>query len=140
MGIGDGFVPELVDLRAVDRIERVSTEDANAEAARIRRDHGYCVGRSAGANMVAARRLLDRGVEVATVWPDCSDRYVSLGLDPPSPRDTRCPLQPLCTERSHGMLRANDDRFAGHPSASRRGIPPPRARTSQRARSPEDIA
>ena len=104
MGIGDGFVPDLVDMGALDAVERVPTDEAHAEADRIRRVHGYCVGRSAGANMVVAKRLRDRGLRVVTVWPDCSDRYVSLGLEPPSSGDVSCPLRSACAERTRKML------------------------------------
>jgi cysteine synthase A len=115
MGIGDGFVPGLVDMRTVDRVVRVSTGDAHAEAEWIRREHGYCVGRSAGANLIAARRLSAGGARVATVWPDCSDRYVSVGLAPPSSSDVRCSFRALCSERSRGMLHGNHDRCASSP-------------------------
>ena len=103
-GIGDGFIPALVDMEAIDEVVSVSTEEAADEAHRIRRLHGYCVGLSSGANMVAARRLAERGEVVATVWPDCADRYVSLGLHPPSHDDVRCPLQSACSERAQAML------------------------------------
>ncbi len=106
LGIGDGFIPELVDLEIVDEVVRVSTADAHAEAERIRREHGYCVGRSAGANSVAACRLRARGGTVATVWPDCADRYVSLGLEAPSSDQVTCPLRCACEARARAMLGA----------------------------------
>ncbi len=140
MGIGDGFVPALVDLAGVDRVIRVSTAEAHAAAERLRGDHGFCVGRSAGANTVAATRLLDGGVRVATVWPDCSDRYISVGLEPPDSADVQCPLRALCAARSRGMLVANDDTLVGFPAASSRGAPAPRALAARRARSPEELA
>jgi cysteine synthase A len=103
-GIGDGFIPDLVDMEIVDEVVRVSTADAHAAAERIRREHGYCVGHSAGANMVAALRLRERGGTVATVWPDCADRYVSLGLASPSSDEVRCPLRSACEVRAREML------------------------------------
>jgi cysteine synthase A len=104
MGIGDGFIPELVDMEIVDEVVRVSTTDAHAAAKHIRREHGYCVGLSAGANMVAALRLRDRGGTVATVWPDCADRYVSVGLESPSSDAVSCPLLSACEVRARAML------------------------------------
>ncbi|MHC4547634.1 MAG: PLP-dependent cysteine synthase family protein [Planctomycetota bacterium] len=104
MGIGDGFVPDLVDLDAVDEVICVSTAEAHAVSERIRTEHGYCVGRSAGANTVAAHRVRERGFTVVTVWPDCADRYVSVGLKAPSSRDVSCPLQAACAARSREML------------------------------------
>jgi cysteine synthase len=113
-GIGDGFVPALVDLATIDQVVRVHTDEARHEAERLRRLYGYCVGVSAGANTVAARRLIERSARVATVWPDCSDRYASMGLPPPDPGGVGCPLGPLCATRSRGMLRGKD-----HPGATR---------------------
>lgn len=104
LGIGDGFIPALVDMARVDDVARVSTADAHAEALRLHAGHGYCVGRSSGANMVAARRLAGRGSIVATVWPDCADRYGSLGLARPRAEGTGCLSRPACAERARAML------------------------------------
>jgi cysteine synthase A len=100
MGIGDGFVPALVDRAAIDRVERVSTAEAIAAANRLLVQHGYCVGVSSGANLVAALRLRGEGGQVATLWPDCSDRYVSMGLSGPGSLEARCPHSELCKARS----------------------------------------
>jgi cysteine synthase A len=105
MGIGDGFIPDLVDLKSIDLVIRVHTEEARAEAQRLRAQHGCCVGVSSGANMVAAARLLRRAGLVATLWPDSSDRYGSSGLEPPASDGSGCALGPLCAARSRGMLR-----------------------------------
>lgn len=104
MGIGDGFVPDLVDRRAIDEVVCVSTAEAHTAASRLRVQHGYCVGMSAGANMVAALRLARRGGSVATVWADCSDRYVSMGLGSAGTAEVRCPLKAFCEARSRAML------------------------------------
>jgi cysteine synthase A len=104
MGIGDGFVPPLVDMTEVDQVIRVGTDEAHAAAERIRRDHGYCVGRSSGANLVAALRLKAQGATVATVFPDCANRYVSLGLEPPGTPGVRCAMGSLCAARTRTML------------------------------------
>jgi cysteine synthase A len=98
-GIGDGFIPDLVDMKQVDEVEAVSTDEAHGEARRIHTEHGYCVGMSSGANLVAARRLLERGLSVVTVWADCSDRYGSMGLHAPESEESRCPLHQRCGAR-----------------------------------------
>jgi cysteine synthase A len=105
-GIGDGFIPDLVDMAFVDGVEAVSTADAKAASQRIHDEHGYCVGMSAGANMVAALRLRDLGLKVATLWPDCSDRYVSMGLVPPSAEGQSCPLSARCAARWQDVIDA----------------------------------
>jgi len=107
-GIGDGFIPDLMDMNAVDEVARVTTAEARAGAKEIFRRHGHCVGLSAGANMTAARRLRERGMAVVTVWPDCADRYLSVGLEGPSARGVKCPLRATCSERMHALLRDNE--------------------------------
>ena len=103
-GIGDGFIPPIVDLRRVDEVLAIPTAAALRVANGIRREHGYCVGTSSGANTAAARILRDRGLTVATLWPDCSDRYGSMGLQPPTSAEVRCPLQESCAARSAELL------------------------------------
>ena len=104
MGIGDGFIPAIVDLREVDEVSCASTEEAHAAADEIRARYGFCVGRSAGANTVVARRLRDAGALVATLWPDCSDRYSSVGLASPASSDVTCPLKSACEARGRELL------------------------------------
>ena len=103
-GIGDGFIPELLDVNCVDEVLTVSTDDARREADRIRTNFGHCVGVSAGAYFSASRKLRDRVAVVATLWPDCSNRYVSLGLAPPSATDVSCPMQEKCIGKSLHLL------------------------------------
>jgi cysteine synthase A len=104
MGIGDGFIPALIDSAHVSGVEQVSTEEATAEAARIRREWGHSVGVSAGANLIAAARLRDRGMITATVFSDCSDRYGSVGLESTHSAEVTCPQRGACRARSTSML------------------------------------
>jgi cysteine synthase A len=104
-GIGDGFIPELVDMDFVDEVIAVAEADARAAARRIHDEFGYCVGMSAGANHVAASRLRQRGSSVTTVWPDCSDRYVSMGLASPEHGDGSCPMVSRCADRWNAVIR-----------------------------------
>ena len=104
MGIGDGFIPALVSMDKVDRVIRIKTADALAQADRIREQYGYCVGISAGANTLAAFQLRDEGAVVATLWPDCADRYVSVGLQAPASDDVQCPFKQACAARTQAML------------------------------------
>jgi len=111
MGIGDGFIPGLIDMAQIDDIVRVSTAEAHVECARLRAHHGWCVGLSAGANLLAARRLHARGLPVVTMWPDSADRYASVGLDPPTSATTCCPLAAACHQRMTALL----DSWQGEP-------------------------
>ena len=51
-----------------------------------------------------AARLRDRGLKVATVWPDCSDRYVSMSLEPPGVASATCPLKSRCASRWESVI------------------------------------
>ena len=80
-GIGDGFIPAVLDVSLIDDIVEVSDEDAIEETRRLGRDLGLLVGISSGANVWAAK-LLARKLKgnVATVLPDRAERYFSTAL------------------------------------------------------------
>ncbi|UCH33238.1 MAG: cysteine synthase A [Armatimonadota bacterium] len=80
-GIGDGFVPAVLDVKLVDEVIEVSDEDAVETTRQLARDHGLLVGISSGANVWAARQLAKK-VEgnIATVLPDRAERYFSTAL------------------------------------------------------------
>jgi cysteine synthase len=103
MGIGDGFVPDLVDRDLIDEVMTVTTEEAVATTGLIWRSHGFCVGVSSGANMAVALRLARTGASVVTLWPDSADRYASVGL-PIGRSRSRCALQPYCRARARALL------------------------------------
>ncbi len=104
MGIGDGFIPSLLDMSRVDAVAVVSTAEAHAECDRLHSHHGWCVGVSAGANLLAARQFLQHGLPVATIWPDSSDRYASVGLVTPASETSCCPLAHNCQQRLASLL------------------------------------
>jgi cysteine synthase A len=80
-GIGDGFVPDVLDVSLVDEVIEVSDEDAIETTRQLGRDYGLLVGISAGANVWAARQLAKRmNGNVATVLPDRAERYFSTAL------------------------------------------------------------
>jgi len=80
-GIGDGFIPDVLDVSLVDEVVEVSDEDAIETTRQLGRDFGLLVGISSGANIWAARRLATR-IEgnVTTVLPDRAERYFSTAL------------------------------------------------------------
>jgi len=82
-GIGDGFVPEIVDLELIDWTEAVPGAAAVEMARQIGRRYGLMVGVSSGANVLAAVSVLKRvgrDRNVVTVLPDRSERYFSTDL------------------------------------------------------------
>jgi len=80
-GIGAGFVPGNLDLSLVDRVERVSDEEAVSMARRLMREEGILAGISCGAAATAALRLAREedmaGKTIVVVLPDSGERYLS---------------------------------------------------------------
>ena len=79
-GIGAGFVVPLWRNDIADRIERVSTDDANAMSLRLAREEGVFAGTSTGANVIAALRLAEQlppGSMIVTVMCDTGMKYLS---------------------------------------------------------------
>jgi len=83
-GIGAGFVPEILDLPLVDRIETVCDEEAIEMARRLAREEGILAGISCGAAMTAAARLARepelKGKTIVVILPDSGERYLSTVL------------------------------------------------------------
>ena len=80
-GIGDGFIPAVLDVSLVDDVIEVTDEDAIETTRQLGTDYGLLVGISSGANVWAARQLAARiKGNVATVLPDRAERYFSTAL------------------------------------------------------------
>ncbi|OGJ89865.1 MAG: cysteine synthase A [Candidatus Raymondbacteria bacterium RifOxyB12_full_50_8] len=80
-GIGDGFVPAVLDVSLVDDVVEVTDEDAIATTKQLGRDHGLLVGISSGANVWSARAIVGKiSGNIATVLPDRAERYFSTAL------------------------------------------------------------
>ena len=80
-GIGDGFVPDILDVSMVDDVVEVTDEDAIETTRQLGRDYGLLVGISSGANVWGARHYADTfDGNIATVLPDRAERYFSTAL------------------------------------------------------------
>ncbi len=81
-GIGDGFIPGVLDIAIIDDIVEVTDANAIGTAQELARNNSLLVGTSSGANMWAAREVVKRypGKKVATVLPDRGERYFSTKL------------------------------------------------------------
>jgi cysteine synthase A len=80
-GIGAGFVPRNLDLEMIDRVEKVSNEEAIAMARQLAAEEGILCGISSGAAMIAAKRLANdpafEGKTIVVILPDSGERYLS---------------------------------------------------------------
>ncbi len=81
-GIGDGFIPPVLDTDLIDEVVTVTDDNAIETARNLARVQGLLVGTSSGANVWAgievARRHRDGNV--VTVLPDRAERYFSTSL------------------------------------------------------------
>jgi len=82
-GIGDGFVPEIVDTSMINQVVTVKSDDAVEMARKMSRERGLMVGVSSGANILASIRIIDelgQNRNVVTILPDRTERYFSTDL------------------------------------------------------------
>ena len=79
-GIGDGFVPDVLDVSLVDMVFTVSDEEAIKTTRRLSREEGLLVGTSSGANVFVALHMDNGQNKVVTILPDRAERYFSTAL------------------------------------------------------------
>jgi cysteine synthase A len=79
-GIGDGFVPDVLDTRLIDMVITVTDEQAVETTRQLARIEGLLVGTSSGANVYAAAEVATPGKHVVTILADRAERYFSTSL------------------------------------------------------------
>jgi cysteine synthase A len=79
-GIGDGFIPDVLDLKLVDMVFTVSDEEAIETTRKLSKEEGLLVGTSSGANVFAALHMDNGRNKVVTILPDRVERYFSTAL------------------------------------------------------------
>lgn len=80
-GIGDDFVPELVDRNKIDKIILINDDDAINMSRKLSRELGLGVGISSGANLLGSVLLNNKiHQNVITIFPDDNKKYLSTEL------------------------------------------------------------
>jgi cysteine synthase len=83
-GIGAGFVPDVLNLKVIDEIIKVKTEEAVNAAKQLSRTEGVLVGISSGAALFAATEIAKReeykNKNIIVLLPDTGERYLSTVL------------------------------------------------------------
>lgn len=83
MGIGDGLIPDNLDMTIFDQVSIVTDQEAIQTAQRLMREEGILCGISSGSNVTVALRMakeLGEGKTVVTILPDTGERYFSTQL------------------------------------------------------------
>lgn len=82
-GIGDGFIPAVLDTSLIDEVVEVSDEDAIETTRQLAKIQGLLCGTSSGANIWACKQMAAKyGSDkvITTVLADRMERYFSTGL------------------------------------------------------------
>lgn len=80
-GIGAGFIPKNLNIKLIDEIEKVSSEESLQMARRVIKEEGIPVGISSGAAITAALRIAakpeNKGKVIVVIVPSYTERYLS---------------------------------------------------------------
>ena len=83
-GIGAGFVPDVLNTKAIDEVIQVTNEDAFVMTRRLAKEEGILCGISSGAAAWAALEIAKRPENksklIVVVLPDTGERYLSTAL------------------------------------------------------------
>ncbi len=81
-GIGNDFIPETMDVSLIDRVIKITDENAFSTSRELALKEGILAGSSSGGALYAALKLaeqIDKG-NIVVLLPDRGDRYISKGL------------------------------------------------------------
>ena len=81
-GIGNDFIADTMDMSLVDRVVKITDDDAFRNARELAAKEGIFAGSSSGGALAAAKKLAASGVSgnIVIVLPDRGDRYFTKGL------------------------------------------------------------
>ena len=78
-GIGAGFIPDICDVSLIDKIEKISDNDAFDEVKFLAKAEGLLVGISSGAVLHAAHNVakMSKSQKILAIFPDFGEKYLS---------------------------------------------------------------
>ena len=79
-GIGDDFIPGIVDEELIDDIVLIDDLDAINMSKRLAQEFGLGIGISSGANFLASVLVDNDDLKIATVFPDDNKKYITTKL------------------------------------------------------------
>ena len=83
-GLGPGFIPEVLDLSLIDRVETTGNMESMSFTRAMARDEGIMMGISSGAAGLVASRLAVlpefAGKNIVVILPDSAERYMRTQL------------------------------------------------------------
>jgi cysteine synthase A len=80
-GIGDDFIPKIVNKQLIDKVILVNDDDSINMSRKIASSLGIGVGISSGANMIASVIAKEENLgNIVTVFPDDNKKYISTDL------------------------------------------------------------
>ncbi len=83
-GIGAGFIPDVLDMALIDKVETVTDDEAFETSRRLAKEEGIIAGISCGAAAAVALRLANRddykNKTIVVILPDSGERYLSTPL------------------------------------------------------------
>ena len=83
-GLGAGFIPQILNLKVIDEIIQVKTDEAFQTSRELARLEGLLIGISSGAAVFAALQISHRtefkNKNIIVILPDSGERYLSTVL------------------------------------------------------------
>jgi cysteine synthase A len=80
-GIGNNFMPEIMDTSIIDETIRVNDDEGLSEIKQLAKNEGILAGGSSGLILASARKLANRVKgNIVVILTDRGDRYLSKGL------------------------------------------------------------
>lgn len=80
-GIGDDFIPSIVDFSLIDEIITINDEDAINTSRILSKKYGLGIGISSGANLLASIITAKNNDNIVTIFADDNKKYLTTSLN-----------------------------------------------------------